>query len=347
MLNEVRENAFINNLIKAFAHAPVQINLPHQSDAELIRLPDSHTILAVTTDHLVEEISTGLYTDPHLIGWMAVTINASDLAAVGAEPLGMLLAETLPPDCQESFIEALLAGIQEASEDYGLPILGGDTNFSPHWQMGGCALGLIPEGNPMTRMGCRPGDLLFSSGILGSGSAFAFGQLAGSGESSRMQSMFRPVARLKEGRLLRGFTSCCMDTSDGALATLDQLARLNLVGFTLDADLMQVLTREAAELATSQDLPPWMMLAGIHGEFELLFTVPAAKLDDFLRAATEQSWHPVELGRVTAEVGVRLASQGKTTVLETGKIRNVFSQLHSNIHDYIRELFRLGYTREG
>lgn len=82
------ENNFFARLTSSFQRSPQQINHLNESDSELLRL-DNDSILAITTDCIVEEIETGLYDDPYLIGWMLVVVNLSDLAAVGARPLGL------------------------------------------------------------------------------------------------------------------------------------------------------------------------------------------------------------------------------------------------------------------
>lgn len=79
-----REVALLERLAGGFARSHLQCNQRHESDAELIRLPGSRSVLALTTDAISEEIESGLYADPYLIGWMTVMVNASDLAAVGA-----------------------------------------------------------------------------------------------------------------------------------------------------------------------------------------------------------------------------------------------------------------------
>ena len=95
-LDEILENKIINNLINGFERSPVQLNKPYESDSEIILL--GNIKLTVTTDSISEEISTGLYDDPYLIGWMIVTVNISDLAAVGAKPIGILISEIIPKD---------------------------------------------------------------------------------------------------------------------------------------------------------------------------------------------------------------------------------------------------------
>ncbi len=74
-MNEIRENALIEGLVKGFPRSPLQQNRPHQADAELVHLPGTDALLALTTDSVVEEVESGLYTDPYLIGWMTVVVN--------------------------------------------------------------------------------------------------------------------------------------------------------------------------------------------------------------------------------------------------------------------------------
>lgn len=331
-----REVALIERLAGAFRRSPLQLNARHESDAELIRIPGSEALLALTTDAIVEEIELGLYADPYLIGWMTVMVNASDLAAVGAAPLGILVSETLPPDVDEATIERLQRGIREACDAVDLPLLGGDTNSGPRIQTAGTAAGLIENGAPVTRKGARPGDLLFASGPLGQGAAFAFLRL-------RDRTVpYQPHARICEGQLLRGVASAAMDSSDGALATLDELMRLNGVGVALDCTVPDVLHPAARAVARAEGLPAWMMLAGPHGEFELLFTVPADRARHLTTRAAQAGWHPLELGRVVEAPGLRLADG---TLLATARIRDRFAEVRGDVERYVWELTRLASPR--
>jgi thiamine-monophosphate kinase len=318
-----------------FLGSPRQLNRRHESDAELLRLPSSEAVLAVTTDAIVEEIAAGLYQQPWLIGWMGVTVNASDLAAVGAEPLGVLMSVTLPADASGDLLEGLRAGIGAAALAYGLPLLGGDTNRGPVLALGGTALGLVRDGRPLTRCGARPGDCLMVSGPVGLGAAHAFERMI---RRSTGAVDFRPVARLREGPRLRGLATACMDTSDGLIATLDELARRNGCGFRVTAPIERVLHPEARRTALEAGLPPWLMLAGPHGEFELVFTVPPEHVAALRDATVTDGWVPQELGRVTAEPGVvRLGADP----VDTGAIRNLFDEVDGNVDAYLRALMAM------
>ena len=177
----------------------LQQNALHESDAELIKLPGTNITLAITMDSIVEEIEAGLYTDPYLIGWMTVMVNASDLAAVGAEPLGILINETLLSDNNDNFNSKLQRGIEDACCECNMHILGGDINFSTRMEMTGCALGFIKEDQPMTRLGCEPGDYLFISDKPGMGSAFALKQLQNNDLLEQTALTYQPKSHLQEG----------------------------------------------------------------------------------------------------------------------------------------------------
>jgi thiamine-monophosphate kinase len=339
MMNAIFENQEIQELTGRFSHSPLQKNRTHESDAEIVRLStDPERLLAITTDSIVEEIALGLYSDPHLIGWMTVMVNMSDLAAVGAQPLGVLVSEVLPLEYPEHMLALLQQGIQDACDTCGTFVLGGDTNHGEQLVLTGCALGTVNGRRYLSRIGCRPGDVLYSTGLLGAGNAFALSKFAGSAMAA---IDYKPTARLKEGKSLLGVASACMDTSDGVIATLDQLMRLNNVGFELDEDWELRLLPSAKKVAESLGIPTWLLLAGQHGEFELLFTVAKERQNELLRSAEKDHWHPVRLGIVAEEPEIRLPLYGQSVLLDTGKIRNLASQVNGDIQKYITELLMI------
>lgn len=328
-----REIVLIEKLAGALPRSPLLLNALCESDAELIRLPGTDITLALTTDAIAEEIAAGLYDDPYLIGWMVVMANASDLAAVGAEPLGILLNETLPTDVDPGYIDRLQAGIRDALAACDLHLLGGDTNFSPTVQIAATAVGIVPNDVPLTRLGCAAGDRLYASGPLGLGGAFALGQL----DPSAPAVPYRPLARIREGRLLRGIASCCMDSSDGVVPALDELSRLNRIGFRIEAPLAAILHPAALESAARANLPEWFMLAGPHGEFELLFTVSPDSESALQAAASTIDWVPIPIGIVTPEPGLRLGSHR----LDSTRVRDLLTDVDGDARRYLAELIAI------
>jgi thiamine-monophosphate kinase len=342
MKTEVNENALIASLAASLPRSPLQLNNLQESDAEFITLPGS-IILALTTDTIAEEIASGLYADPWLAGWMAVMANFSDLAAVGADPLGILLAETIPPLFPVEARMKLQKGIREACVACASYVLGGDTNAGDALQITGTAVGCITDGRPLTRIGIHPGDLLFTTGRLGIGNAFAAVGLMG--DRSTLPD-YRPSARLRQGRRLRSLAAACMDTSDGALATLDQLARLNGVGFTLASNWEDLLDPACRELAPALGIPPWVFLAGPHGEFELFFTLPAGTPHDRLDELSSQIEGCAFVGRATEVAGIHLPGIGRFSPDDLALIRNLETPRRGEVSRYLQNLLEIGHRAE-
>lgn len=302
-------------------------------------------MLAATIDTIAEEIRTGLYSDPWLIGWMTVMVNMSDLAAVGATPLGILVSEILPSDLSGESRERLQQGILDACSACGTFVLGGDTNIGSPLSTGGCALGLLPEGAALSRTQCAEGDLLYASGQVGDGNAFAASRLIA---KPPLPYTYRPVARLREGSLVRRFASCCMDSSDGVLATLDQLMRLNGCGFSVGNGWESTLSVHSARASQELGIPPWLFLAGEHGEFELIFTIPPSRDKDFLQEAAGIGWAPVCLGEVVPALEISMVLYGRDLAINTTEIRNLGSSGVGSVEKYMKSLLEFDFQlRQG
>jgi thiamine-monophosphate kinase len=349
MTMTIAEISLIERLTQQFRRSPLQLNRLQEADAEIIRLdPRASVCLAVTTDSIVEEIASGLYDDPYLIGWMTVMANMSDLAAVGAIPLGILISEVLPEGVPQKWLAELQRGIEKACEACGSFVLGGDTNTGGQLLLTGCALGTTSRERLLSRTGAHAGDRLYATGFLGMGNAFALEQFMNHQNGSKETVSYQPYARLREGQAIAGIASACMDTSDGALTTLDQLMRVNHVGFEIESDVESILHPQARLAAAGAGLPPWLMLAGQHGEFELIFTVAPENELRMLETADRSNWQPLRLGRVIRDQEIRLSLYGRETVLDTGKIRNLAAECGSEILQYIQELCHIDTTyKEG
>jgi thiamine-monophosphate kinase len=342
MLNSILENNFVNTLTAKFSRSPMQKNLLHESDAEIIKLSeDSETCIAITIDSISEEIEAGLYDDPYLMGWMIVMVNISDLAAVAATPLGLLISEILPENLGKEFLKKLQKGIADAAEACNVFILGGDTNFGKNIVLTGCALGRSSDNKYLKRKGCKPGDILYSTNKPGIGNAFAISKLLS--KNSKGVNYF-PFARIKEASILSNFASCCMDTSDGIISTLDQLMRLNNFGFRLIPDWERKLNHESFQIAEKNKIPFWLLLAGEHGEFELLFTIPQKVEKEFLRSAEKENWIPVKLGKVIQKPEIQIDIYNKTVTFNSQKIRNLPFEYRGDIKEYLKSM--LIYDRE-
>ena len=343
-IDSVIENSAINSWIAHFFRSPDQINRPHEADAELIKIPGIDAfVLTTTIDTVSEEIDKKIYLDPFTMGWVTVMANFSDLAAVGAEPLGIVVAISLEASRGKSFRAGIARGMAAACRELGVYLLGGDTNTAPNCALTGCAFGLVPSRQKMMRSGCSPGDTIFLSGGAGSGNALGLTRMLGLPDEFYREEQYRPKSRLKEGRLIRKYATCCMDTSDGLLITLDQLSRINNLGFVIDTGWENILAPEVWEFCRKAQIPPWFMAAGIHGEFELVFTVPPEKELTFLEEMAGAGFCPIRLGNIEQDpyLGIVLES-GRRVKMDLAPLRNLWEESQGELAVLLEEYHSWG-----
>lgn len=336
----IAENRLLGRWAELLARRPDQPNQPHESDAELVPLPSGDKLLAVTVDTVAEEIALGFYREPETIGWMGATVSLSDLAAVGAQPLGLVVSVTLPHNQPASFQEGVARGLDAACHQAGTFVLGGDTNFAPSASITSCALGLVPAGQALVRTGCAPGEVVYATGPLGAGSAAAARALLDLPGELYREADYRPRARITEAQCLLGFATCCMDTSDGLVATLDQLMRLNGVGFELTRPLDALLEPRTRTVCEQLDTPPLLLLAAHHGEFELVFTVRADDQERFESHARSRGFAPIVLGRTLEKPVIRIAGDPPRLV-DGARIRNLADEVGGDLTRYLAELSQI------
>ena len=338
------ENVIIDSWVKNFSRDPNQVNKAHETDAELLEIqgnPDYY--LAATIDTVAEEISAGLYQDPYTMGWVTVMASLSDLAAVGARPLGLVVSTSLEADRDNTFVSCIARGMEDACRAVGTFILGGDTNATPTISLTCCALGLVPRKKMMTRVGCKPGDAVFISNGIGSGNALGLVKLGNYPDDLFPENIYRPIARLRESYIVGEYASCCMDTSDGLLTTLDQLMRLNGLGFGVDCNWSTILAPAVLDFCDHTGTPHWLMTAGPHGEFELVFTVPPERVDQFLTDSGDSGFHPIRIGSVhsTPDIVLHLDS-GRALHVDVAPLRNLLYTVDGDMQRYLNEFRAFG-----
>ncbi len=345
-LKDIIENKIINNLTKSFSRSPLQVNKLHETDAEIIKLDDSPYDLAITIDTISEEIKTGLYSDPYQIGWMSVMVNLSDLAAVGASPIGIVISQILPKNISDDLLEKLQAGINDACMKCKTFVLGGDTNFGDELIISGCAIGTVNKAKHLFRIGCQPGDKIYTTGKIGIGNAYAAQKLLFNNQmDSRLRGndnlRFFPEAKLEWRNILFKYATSCIDTSDGVLSSLDQLMRLSNVGFKFSNDWSETLEEKSKQFFHNYNLPLWLLLAGEHGEFELLFSIPAEKEKEFLNEANIINLNPVYLADAESVLNIKINLYNKEQILDSEKIRNLAFGKDFSPHKYLQKLMEI------
>jgi thiamine-monophosphate kinase len=120
--------------------------------------------------------------------------------------------------------------------------------------------------------------------------------------------------------------------------------RLNNLGFYINQNLENILDRESSEIIEERGISPWLLLAGEHGEFELLFTIPSKNENDFLKAACQENWNPVRLGIVFQETAIKMKLYDRNITIDSERIRNLSFKAEGNTGLYLNGL--LQYDKE-
>ena len=274
-------------------------------DGALLR-PKAGFDLVMVTDTLVEGTHFKAGASPRSIGHRALAVNLSDLAAMGATPAWALLALTLPAT-EESWIKEFADGFLGLARQHDLALVGGDTTRGP-LSATVQAIGYVAHGRGLRRSGARVGDVVLVSGTLGDAAA----GLHDSNDYLRARFDY-PAPRIALGEFLLDVASAAMDVSDGLLADLAKLTAASGIGATLAIESLPL----SNELLAVKGLDEARRLALTGGDdYELLFTMPPARWEEWQRiwaerSAADQSLAITPIGRIDEHQGLRMTLAGK------------------------------------
>jgi thiamine-monophosphate kinase len=281
-------------------------------DAALLAPPAGHE-LAVSTDTLVGGVHFPFATSAHDLGWKALAVNLSDLAAMGATPAWSLLALTLPEATRE-FVAEFIDGYAELAAQHGVALVGGDTTRGP-LAIGVTVHGFVAPGRALRRDGAQPGDLVFVTGTLGDAAAglrcldrgdaraHALFNAPADTRETLIARLNRPTPRVAAGAALRDFASACIDISDGLLADLGHISARSGVGIEIEADALPA----SSALLSLFDREECLLLQATGGDdYELAFCVPPARAGEVQRDLARIGCGATRIGRVVAGERVRL-----------------------------------------
>ncbi len=312
-LRDVGEFGFIDILRRKFGGRPRTGEQGIGDDAAVLSLSAGRRAV-VSTDLLVEGTHFDLrWFRPEELGRRALAANLSDLAAMGVVPHSYFVAFCARPDTEVDFLLRLFAGMDAASRDSGMRLMGGDTCRGERLTLSLAVVGETGRGRVLARRGARPGDFLFVTGAPG-WSYLGLRLLAGgrpdrpSGWKARaMRAHLTPVARWREGiaAAKSRAVAAMIDVSDGVLPDLRHLLEADALGAALDESMFRYgAAFRAAAAAVGVD-PLSAFLAG--GEdYELLMAVRPRDLSRFFAAARIFPAGVFPLGIVTRDPGVRV-----------------------------------------
>ncbi|MFZ3154096.1 thiamine-phosphate kinase [Pseudomonas sp.] len=280
-------------------------------DCALLQVPAGEQ-LAISTDTLVAGVHFPASPEPFLLAQRALAVSVSDLAAMGATPVGFTLALTLP-GAEPDWLQAFARGLDQMAQHCAIRLIGGDTTRGP-LSLTLTVFGRVPLGMALTRQGAQVGDLLCVGGELGDAAGalpLVLGQRHADPAVAEplLARYWSPMPQLDLGLALRGKATAALDISDGLLADCGHIAAASGVALLIEqaqVPLSAALLAFAGESAARQ-----CALSG-GDDYRLAFTLPVQYLADLQQAG----WPVRVIGRVVAGEGVTLLdAQGQPVSL--------------------------------
>ncbi|TRM53056.1 thiamine-phosphate kinase [Achromobacter sp. LC458] len=281
-------------------------------DCALFPVPPGEQV-ATSTDLLLEGRHFFSNVDPRALGHKALAVNLSDLAAMGARPIGCVLGLALPR-LDEPWLAAFADGFHALADAHGCPLIGGDTTRSAHdLAISVTVFGAVPAGQALRRDGAQAGDDIWVSGELGAADV-AYRLLDGQYPANdALLTATRPALEWPQpqvplGLALRGIAHAAIDLSDGLLQDLGHILAASRLGANLEYARMPV----AAALAALDDAPRRRAVLGGGDVYQLCFTAPAARREAVQQAADQAQARVTRVGHTLAQPGLRvLDAQGQ------------------------------------
>lgn len=283
--------------------------------------------LLVTTDTLIQGIHfTDQTLTPEALGWKALAVNISDIAAMGGTPRTAFLSMGLKPEASISFLESFMAGFKALADETAIALAGGDTVESPASVVITLTLlGDCPPENVVYRSGAKVGDDLWVTGPLGNaaGGLFLLRESSSSeltGYASLIHAHQRPVPRLAIGKVLgeSGLVHAMIDISDGIAKDLGHICEQSHTGALLQATSIPM-SDDLLRLAADAKKSPldWALHGG--EDYELLFTASSSDEEKIVSLTTKVSGSPpTKIGTIVKEDGIWLETETGRKRLQSG-----------------------------
>ena len=251
---------------------------------------------------------------PEDVGWRAVAVNLSDLAAMGAEPNFIIVSLALPADLEVSWIRSVYAGIAEINREFAISTIGGNISGTVGpIVIDVTAFGSCEPSELTLRSGARAGDCVVVTGAPG-WSALGLA-LSDSPDAGRiferdqfLSAHHRPKPRCKEGRIAAdtGLVHAMIDVSDGVLADLGHVCEQSQLGAEIDVDALPMNER-FVDVALRLGLDPVELVLGGGEDYELLMAVPPSNMERLAAGFKQSKLAPLyRIGEFTEAPGVRI-----------------------------------------
>lgn len=272
-------------------------------DAAILEIPEGKELL-VSVDTLLENTHFLPKTSAYDIGYKALAVNISDIAAMGAEPCWATLALTIPA-IDHQWLQEFARGFATLAAEYNISLIGGDTSKGP-LSITVQIMAMADKGRSLLRSGAQVGDLIYVSGCLGAAGLACKSLLENTNEKSVpaycLERLHRPVPRVELARQIADLASAGIDISDGLAADLAHVLTASHV--SADVQLQSLPVCEDLKKLEDENLV-WQLALAAGDDYELCFTLPEqarAELDERLKNTA----CPVScIGKITEGEGIR------------------------------------------
>lgn len=325
-IRDLGEFGLINRIAEKYYSTEGPVTLGIGDDASLLS-PNVGMEIVTTTDMLVEDVHfTRVGTPAGDLGYKALAVNLSDLAAMGAKPIQAFISLAIPGDMKVEFIDLFYEGFMELANNE-LVLSGGDTVSSTGGLIVSVTLiGEVENGKALKRDSGTAGDKLYVSGNLGNsagGLALLLDRFNCEDElkaSSLVRSHNRPIPEIELGRFLveKGLSSCAIDISDGLIQDLGHICRMSMTGATVDLEHIPM-SRELIEIAALNGTDPLELALNGGEDYCLLFTVRANLVDTFNKALINARIRCFSIGYLTEGEVIVFTRSDRPVSMNPGK----------------------------
>ncbi len=236
---------------------------------------DGDNFLLITTDFIGEGTHFMSDWDFFYVGKFLASINLSDIAAMGGVPEFFLASMFFPGNFEFENVKKIINGMMSVLNKYNVKYLGGDLKESGIAGMSGIAVGHVEKDKILRRKGAKIGDRIYITGMLGKQAAGYY--LWKNGYEDGWKHLLDVKPRIDEGRKIAGRATSCMDISDGLMHTVQQMEKINSLGFRIDFESLPVHPL-AYEVSEDFKIPLETLVLYFGGEYELFFTASSSSL---------------------------------------------------------------------
>ena len=274
-------------------------------DAAIVKIPQGMD-LVLSMDTLLQDTHFPAETDPFDIGYKALAVNLSDMAAMGAVPKWVLLSISLPEN-DETWLKEFASGFLELAKQHSISLIGGDMSRGP-LSVTLQIQGLVPTDTALKRDGAQKGDLIYVTGSLGDagvGLDIIQGKISigNDHEAFFLKSLNRPEVSVEAGLRLREIANSAIDISDGLVADLGHILDASHVGAEIEVEKIPL--SEAMQQCIGETTA-WDYALTSGDDYKLCFTASAAEHELIINTFREINIPLSCIGKIKGTTGLQL-----------------------------------------